>query len=155
MMHIDFHDKTNKLPTDYVDLVQRLLQFTAKEEGISPEAEMSVNIVGDDEIRELNRNYRQMDEATDVISFAMQDKVDEEIEIQGEAIPIALGDIVISLDKAIEQAKTYNHSLEREISFLAVHGFLHLLGFDHLTDADEKKMIQKQTDILSEFGIER
>lgn len=155
-MYIDFHDETNSLPTEYFDLLQRLLEFARKKEGVSQEAEMSVNFVDDKEIQELNRNYRQKDEPTDVISFAIQEKVDGELHIYGEEdIPTILGDIVISIDRAKEQAEEYGHTLEREISFLTIHGFLHLLGYDHLTEEEEKEMFARQNEILSEFGIER
>ena len=154
-MYIDFSDKTNSVPTDYIDLLQRLLDFTAKSEGISAETEMSVNFVDNNEIQELNRNYRQNDSPTDVISFAMQETGEGEINIIGEEMPVILGDIVISVDRAKEQAEEYGHTLEREISFLTIHGFLHLLGYDHLNEEDEKKMFAKQNEILNEFGIER
>ncbi|MYL60128.1 rRNA maturation RNase YbeY [Virgibacillus halodenitrificans] len=154
-MHIDFHDQTNSVPSDYIDLLQRLVEFAAKQEGISREAEVSINFVDNKEIQELNRNYRQKDTPTDVISFAMQEKVDGEIDIVGEDIPLILGDIVISIDKAKEQAADFDHSLERELGFLAVHGFLHLLGYDHMSQEEEKLMFEKQEAILGEFGIER
>ncbi|PAV29031.1 rRNA maturation RNase YbeY [Virgibacillus profundi] len=154
-MHIDFHDKTKSVPTDYIDLLQRLILFAAEKEGVSKEAEVSVNFVDDNEIQELNRNYRQKDMPTDVISFALQESVEGELDIIGEDIPLALGDIVISVDKAKEQAEEYNHSFERELGFLTVHGFLHLLGYDHMKQEDEEKMFKRQEQILGEFGIER
>lgn len=154
-MHIDFHDQTRTVPTDYIDLLQRLIIFSAKREGVSREAEVSINFVDNKEIQELNRNYRQQDMPTDVISFALQESVEGEMDIVGEDIPLVLGDIVISVDKAEEQATDYNHSLERELGFLTVHGFLHLLGYDHMNEEDEKKMFQKQEIILEEFGLER
>ncbi|WP_067727380.1 rRNA maturation RNase YbeY [Oceanobacillus damuensis] len=154
-MYIDFHDNTNSVPTDYIDLIQRLLNFAAKKEGITSEAEMSVNFVDNKEIQELNRNYRQKDTPTDVISFAMQESVEGELEIVGEDMPLTLGDIVISVDKAKEQAMEYGHTDERELAFLTVHGFLHLLGYDHMNKADEEKMFKRQEEILGEFGIER
>lgn len=154
-MHIDFHDQTRTVPTDYIDMLQRLIIFTATREGVSPEAEVSVNFVDNNEIRELNRNYRQQDKPTDVISFAMQESVDGETVITGEDMPLILGDIVISVDKVQEQAETYNHSFERELGFLTVHGFLHLLGYDHMSQEDEREMFGKQEDILEEFGLER
>lgn len=154
-MLIDFHDNTNSVPADYIDLLQRLLEFAGKREGISPETEMSVNFVDNREIQELNRNYRQKDSPTDVISFAMQETGEGEVNIQGLDMPVILGDIVISVDRTKEQAEEYGHSLEREFAFLTVHGFLHLLGYDHLTEEDEKEMFSKQNEILSEFGIER
>lgn len=154
-MHIDFHDQTNTVETDYIDLLQRLLLFTAEKEGISNEAEVSVSFVSNEEIQELNRNYRQQDKVTDVISFALQENTENEMDIVGEDIPLILGDIVVSIDKAKEQAVEYEHSLERELGFLTVHGFLHLLGYDHLNKEDEEKMFQRQESLLGEFGIER
>ncbi|MBP1968701.1 putative rRNA maturation factor [Virgibacillus natechei] len=154
-MYIDFHDSTNSVPTDYIDLLQRLLLFSANKEGISAEAEISINFVDNNEIQELNRNYRQQDTPTDVISFALQETVEGELEIIGENIPLVLGDVVISVDKANEQAMEYNHSMERELGFLTVHGFLHLLGYDHQDEEEEMSMFQKQEEILEEFGIER
>lgn len=154
-MHIDFSDQTNSVSPDYIDLLHRLIQFAAEKEGVSHEAEMSINFVNNKEIQELNRNYRQQDKPTDVITFALQETVAGEVNIVGEDIPLTLGDVVISMDKAIEQAKDYDHSLERELSFLTVHGFLHLLGYNHLDKAEEEEMFTRQTEILGEFGIER
>lgn len=154
-MHIDFHDKTNSVPTDFIDVLQRVLEFARKKEGVSDEAEMSVNFVNNREIQELNRNYRQKDEPTDVISFAMQETTDGEVNFNEPDMPILLGDIVISVERTKEQAEEYGHSLEREFAFLAIHGFLHLLGYNHLNEEDEKEMFAKQNDILNEFGIER
>ncbi|MCM3396855.1 rRNA maturation RNase YbeY [Oceanobacillus profundus] len=154
-MYIDFHDETNTVTSDYVDLLERLLQFAADKEGISKEAEMSVNFVDNKEIQALNRNYRGKDAPTDVISFAMQESVEGEIEIVGEDMPLALGDIVISVDKAKEQATEYEHSYERELAFLTLHGYLHLLGYDHMNKSDEAKMFKRQEEILGAFGIER
>ncbi|MBP1947572.1 rRNA maturation RNase YbeY [Virgibacillus litoralis] len=154
-MYIDFHDQTNSVPTDYIDMLQRLLIFTAKKEAISLEAEVSINFVSNNEIQEINRNYRQLNKPTDVLSFAMQEQADDELDIVGEDIPLVLGDIVISVEKAEEQAKDYDHSLERELGFLTVHGFLHLLGYDHMDKEGEQKMFKRQEEILGEFGIER
>lgn len=154
-MYIDFHDQTNSVPSDYIDMIQRLITYAAKKEGVSQEAELSINFVSNKEIQEINRNYRQKNVPTDVISFAMQEAGEGEIDIIDEDLPLLLGDIVISIDKAREQADEYNHSLERELGFLSVHGFLHLLGYDHMTKQDEKTMFAKQDLILGEFGIER
>ncbi|MFD2046099.1 rRNA maturation RNase YbeY [Ornithinibacillus salinisoli] len=154
-MHIDFHDSTNSVETDYIDLIHRLVQFTAKKERISDQAEVSISFVDNREIQELNRNYRQKDTPTDVISFALQETVEGELNVVGEDLPLVLGDIVISVDQAKEQAKDYEHTLERELGFLAVHGFLHLLGYDHMNEQDEKIMFQRQDEILGEFKLER
>ncbi|SEA96639.1 probable rRNA maturation factor [Thalassobacillus cyri] len=155
MIQIDFHDETNTVDEGYIDMIQRLLKFAAEKEEVQNEAEISVNFVDDKEIQILNRNYRQKDTPTDVISFAMQEEGEGEVRVIGEEIPVVLGDIVISVDRAKEQAEEYQHSLERELGFLALHGFLHLLGYDHLEEVDEKKMFQRQEDILNDFGLER
>ncbi|WP_042223425.1 rRNA maturation RNase YbeY [Oceanobacillus manasiensis] len=154
-MYIDFHDSTNTVASDYIDMLQKLITFAAKEEKISSEAEMSINFVDNNEIQELNRNYRQKDVPTDVISFAMQETVEGELNIVGDDMPIILGDVVISVEKAKEQAEEYNHPLERELAFLTLHGFLHLLGYDHIKNEDEVVMFKRQEEILGAFGIER
>lgn len=154
-MYIDFHDNTNTVISDYIDMLQQLITFAAEQEDIPSEAEISINFVDNKEIQELNRNYRQKDAPTDVISFAMQESLDDELEIVGAEMPLILGDIVISVDKAKEQAEEYNHSFERELAFLTLHGFLHLLGYDHIKKEDEIVMFKRQDEILGAFGIER
>lgn len=154
-MHIDFHDETNSVTEEYVDLIQQLLTYAAKEEGVTQESELSINFVDNREIQIINRNYRQIDSPTDVISFALEEMGEGELEIIGEDIPLILGDIVISIDKAKEQAEEYNHGLERELGFLTLHGFLHLLGYDHMKEADEKKMFARQEELLNGFGLSR
>ncbi|GGF07657.1 endoribonuclease YbeY [Halobacillus andaensis] len=155
MIHIDFHDETNSVDEAFVDLVERVIQFAGEKENIAGENELSVTFVDNKEIQELNRNYRQKDYPTDVISFAMQELGEGEVEVQNEDLPVLLGDIVVSVDKAKEQAEDYKHSLEREFAFLALHGFLHLLGYDHMNEEDEKNMFARQEDILNEFGLQR
>ncbi|QSS98996.1 rRNA maturation RNase YbeY [Pontibacillus sp. ALD_SL1] len=154
-MYIDFHDETNSVEEDYIDLIQRILDFASNQENVTDEAELSVSFVDNKEIQIINRNYRQKDEPTDVISFAMQEEGDGEMKIMGAEMPLLLGDIVISVDRAKEQAEEYNHTYERELGFLALHGFLHLLGYDHLNEEDEKKMFSRQEEILHEFGLKR
>lgn len=154
-MYIDFHDNTNKVTSEYIDLLHRLLVFAGEKEGITSEAEVSVSFVTNKEIQELNRNYRGQDKPTDVISFALQETMEDELNVIGEDMPLVLGDIVISIERTIEQAEDYNHSFERELGFLTVHGFLHLLGYDHLNAEDEKVMFQKQEDILNAFELRR
>lgn len=154
-MHIHFQDNTQSVEAENVDLLQRILLYAAKKENIPQEAEVSVNFVNNQEIQEINRNYRQQDKPTDVISFALLDPVEGEVNIIGEDVPLVLGDIVISIEKAEEQAQDYNHSYERELSFLAIHGFLHLIGFDHMNKEDEAEMFEKQELILEEFNLGR
>ena len=108
----------------------------AKKENITEDAELSISFVDEEEIQAINRDYRDKDKVTDVISFSLEE---DEPEIEGLDMPRVLGDIIICLEVAKEQAESYNHSLSRELGFLALHGFLHLLGYDHMTEEDEKK----------------
>ncbi|ARI77026.1 rRNA maturation RNase YbeY [Halobacillus mangrovi] len=155
MIQIDFQDETNSVDEAFVDLIQRIILFAGDKEGVQKTAEVSISFVDNKEIQEINRNYRQKDQPTDVISFAMQEEGEGEMKILSEDMPLMLGDIIISIDKAKEQAEDYGHSLERELGFLALHGFLHLLGYDHLNDEDEKEMFNRQEEILHEFGLQR
>ncbi|WP_420842712.1 rRNA maturation RNase YbeY [Fervidibacillus albus] len=133
----------------------RLLQFAAKEEGIVQSAELSVTFVDNERITEINRDYRGKNKPTDVISFALEERTEGEIDIVGDHMPRVLGDIIISVPKAEQQAKEYGHSFMRELGFLSVHGFLHLLGFDHETETEEKEMFSRQEEILQKFGLTR
>ena len=155
MLSIDFIDETNFVVEKETELIEQLLQFAAKEEQISEECELSVTFVNDEAIREINKQYRGKDRATDVISFALEEMGEDEIEIIGADMPRVLGDIIISVDTAKAQAEEYGHSTNRELGFLALHGFLHLLGYDHMTEEDEKIMFSKQRDILEKYGLSR
>ncbi|MBN9653721.1 rRNA maturation RNase YbeY [Halobacillus sp. GSS1] len=155
MITIDFQDETNSVDEAFVDMIQRIIRFAGEKEEVKGDAEVSVSFVDNNEIQEINRNYRQKDEPTDVISFAMQELGEDEMNVLDENMPLMLGDIIISVDKAKEQAEDYNHSLEREFGFLALHGFLHLLGYDHMNEEDEKQMFGRQEEILHEFGLQR
>ncbi|WP_089738873.1 rRNA maturation RNase YbeY [Gracilibacillus ureilyticus] len=154
-MEIDFIDDTGKVAKDHMELIEDLLVYAAKEEEVSSLAELSVTFVDNNEIQRLNKQYRDLDKPTDVLSFALEEETEEEIEIVGEDMPVMLGDIIISLDKAEEQANDYNHTLSRELGFLALHGFLHLLGYDHMEEEEEKKMFGRQEEILNGFGLSR
>lgn len=153
-MNIDIIDNTNKLTNDHINLLRDILTFAHKKENITNDIEVSITIVTNEEIHQLNREYRNIDAPTDVLSFEMNDpyvELDDEL----SNIPIPIGDIVISIDKVEEQAKAYNHSFERELAFLTVHGFLHLLGYTHDDENEEKIMFAKQEQILKEFQLER
>lgn len=154
MIAIDFMDETESLNQQELDFVQKILEHAAKEEGLG-QSEVSVTFVTNEMIRDINREYRGKDQPTDVISFAMEELGEGETAIIGSSEPRMLGDIIISLDRTKEQAADYGHSFERELGFLAVHGFLHLLGYDHMTEEDEKKMFSRQEEILVSLGITR
>lgn len=152
---IDIVDETNSVSADALQEVEKALQFAAEKEGVQDQAEVSVTIVTNEEIREINRDYRGKDTPTDVISFALEEEGEDEVEIVGADMPPVLGDIIISADRTKEQAEEYGHSFMRELGFLAVHGFLHLLGYDHMTKEEEEEMFSKQKDLLDEYGLTR
>ncbi|WKA60090.1 rRNA maturation RNase YbeY [Planococcus shenhongbingii] len=154
MMSIDLMDETATLSDRELQFVEQILQHAAKVENIGA-AEVSVTFVTNEVIQGINKEYRGKDVPTDVISFAMEEMGEGEVEIVGALEPRMLGDIIISLDRTKEQAADYGHSFERELGFLAVHGFLHLLGYDHMNKEDEKEMFAKQEEILSSLGITR
>ncbi|GEN84350.1 endoribonuclease YbeY [Sporosarcina luteola] len=156
MLDIYFNDETGKVTDDSRQLIQDVLNHAAKMEELSGNPEVSVTFMTDEEIRKINAEYRGKDKATDVISFALEEMSEGEIAIiQEENMPIVLGDILISVETANRQAAEYGHDERREIGFLALHGFLHLLGYDHMTEEDEKEMFGRQREILSSFGLER
>ncbi|PTK88676.1 rRNA maturation RNase YbeY [Staphylococcus gallinarum] len=132
--------------------MDKLLTFAKDQEQIEGEAELSVTFVDKDEIQEINKTYRDKDKVTDVISFALEE---DEPEITGLDMPRVLGDIIICTDVANEQAESYGHSFERELGFLALHGFLHLLGYDHMNETDEQEMFGRQDQILNAYGLTR
>lgn len=134
---------------DELNQVKKLMQFAIQHENLG-NVEFNIILVDNDYIHTLNRDYRGIDRETDVITFALEDVSD----ISYENYRL-LGDIYISIDKARSQAKEYGHSFLRELSFLAVHGFLHLLGYDHMNEEDERVMFELQERILDEFGIKR
>ncbi|WP_408006824.1 rRNA maturation RNase YbeY [Pseudalkalibacillus sp. A8] len=155
MLTIDLYDETEQLDVAILNEIENLLQYAAKEETITQESELSVTFVTNERIQEINSEFRGIDRATDVISFALEDEVEGEMEIIDDDTPVLLGDIIISVEKAKEQADEYGHTFMREVGFLAVHGFLHLLGYDHMNDEDEKKMFTRQDSILNSFGLKR
>lgn len=125
-----------------------------EEEGIDERAEVSLTVVDNEEIRELNNEFRGKDSATDVLSFPMSEN--GEYDVDPETNRIMLGDIVISAEKARQQAEEYGHSFEREMCFLATHSMFHLLGYDHeISEEEEKIMFQKQNMVLDRLGINR
>lgn len=152
MITIDFTDRDNYITEVEEEQINELLNFAYSHLELKDEAEVSVSFVSDSEIKEINRDYREKDEVTDVISFAFLDDEDEPV-IEG--MPSVLGDIIINTNRAREQSAEYGHSYEREILFLSLHGFLHLLGFDHMNKEEEKEMFGIQKEILDDFGIPR
>ena len=134
-----------------LDTVEKVLLSAIKKEELD-DVTFNLIIVDNEYIHEINKTHRGIDRETDVITFALED---EDSIIVPDEVVRNLGDIYISIDKARSQAEEYGHGLLRELSFLAVHGFYHLLGYDHMTPEDEKVMFAKQEEVLEEYGITR
>lgn len=146
------------MPSKAKETVQNVLQQAADLLELGPEVEISVLLVDNETIRSLNRDYRNKDAATDVLSFPMEEAMDGEPEpaVIGGPTERLLGDLVISVEMAVAQAAEYGHSLERELAFLSVHGLLHLLGYDHESGVEAEAAMQaEEKRILSVLGIER
>ncbi|MGX7198099.1 rRNA maturation RNase YbeY [Enterococcus olivae] len=158
-MEITFIDETQAVSQEKITDIESLLQFAADYLKLPEETEMSVTFMDNEAIQVINSTYRGKDMPTDVISFAMEEAGEGEMEIlfDGEDLdmPRILGDIMISTERAKEQAAEYGHSYDRELGFLALHGFLHINGYDHMTPEDETEMFGLQKEILDAYGLER
>ena len=148
MIKIRFEYRTKPIPKLYETLIKRVIRAAVNEKYPDHRFEVNVTVVGDRAIRKLNREYRGVDRATDVLSFPM-------FEFETPGTLALLGDIVISRDTAYRQAKEYGHSPKREFCFLAAHSALHLLGYDHETEPERDEMEAKQEEILQKLGITR
>lgn len=142
-----FNETTKKL--EELNTLPKLIDYAIKCEKLE-NVIFNVIIVDEGKIHELNREYRGIDRPTDVITFALEDNED----IVYEDFRL-LGDIYICLEKVYSQAEEYGHSVLRELSFLTIHGFLHLLGYDHMNEEDEKVMFKRQEEILDGFDVKR
>lgn len=141
-----------------IDELISVCNAVMEEEECNFDAEISFTLTDNENIRQINSMYRNIDRATDVLSFPMlefdEEETDAAFETDGESV--MLGDIVISIEKAREQAKEFNHSFRREMAFLTAHSMLHLLGYDHVDDEEgERIMIEKQNKVLNQLGITR
>ncbi len=145
---IEVFNETNDSNIDKKE-IKKLIKYALKHENLD-NVEFDIIFVNNTTIKKLNKEYRNIDKVTDVLTFALEDYQ----EVIYDKIRV-LGDIYISIDKAKEQAFEYEHSFIREISFLTIHGFLHLLGYDHMNKTDEKNMFKKQEEILNGYGIKR
>lgn len=149
MNEIGVFNKTEEIVD--LDALKELMEYALKQEQVETVI-FNLILIDNKTIHKINLEYRGIDRPTDVISFALEDdKSCPHI----EGMPRILGDIYISIEKAKEQAELYGHSFERELSFLAVHGLLHLLGYDHMEKEEEKIMFERQELILDGFGIKR
>lgn len=166
MIYVDNRQDKIEVSKEFIENLEKVIEFTLKEEEVLIPSEISMIFVDNEEIREINNETRGIDRATDVLSFPMLDYEDKKVFkelykdkdfditfMDGEEL--VLGDIVLSLERALEQSKEYNHSFEREASYLVVHSVLHLLGYDHMEELDKKIMRKREEDILSKLNIRR
>jgi len=157
---IDNRQNIIEITPEMENFINKVIKAVLEFEKFDVDYEVSISFVDNVEIKELNRQYRSIDAPTDVLSFPLleferngnNEPVIKDVLIDTE---ISFGDIVISTEKVIEQSKEYGHSQERELAFLLVHGMLHLLGYDHMQESDEKIMFKKQEEILNMLNIKR
>lgn len=143
---------------EYEDTIKKVLEQCFKEEKLeNSKLYITITLTNSENIRKINKEYRNIDKATDVLSFPMYEKeeLEEKIAKQHYEHEDVLGDIVISIEKVEEQAKEYGHGFERELSYMIVHGFYHLMGYDHIEEEDKKKMRPKEEKILNTLKIVR
>lgn len=142
MINVEFNDQQDKIKINQgmLVLLEKVIVTAAELEGYSG-GEVSVAFVDNQQIKELNNEYRDKNEATDVLSFPIDDEM--------------LGDIIISTRRAAEQAEEYGHSLKRELAYLIVHGMLHLFGYDHHSEEEKNEMRQKEERVLAQLDISR
>ena len=153
-VNITDKQKKIKLPTGTRLLIRKSCIATLEEEQFALPAEVEVSLVNDEQIKEMNSNFRNIDDSTDVLSFPLG--IDGNYDTNPETGAKMLGDIVISVEHAFAQADLYGHGLEREIAFLTVHSMLHLLGYDHEgSENQEQEMFCRQREILNKMGITR
>lgn len=164
-MYIEMLDETQEVSQEMMDKIRDMLNFAAKKLG-KENKEMAITFVDNEKIHQINLEYRDMDRPTDVVSLEYKPETDivfsqEDLEADPDlAAMIAdydayIGELFISVDKAHEQAESYGHSFQREMGFLAVHGFLHINGYDHYTPEEEEEMFTLQEEILTAYGLTR
>ncbi len=143
MQVINFSDEQNiKLADNTEELIIAACKAVLSNEGFAEDAEINVTLIDSEEIRTLNRDFRNIDKATDVLSFPLGEN--GEYDINPENGCFMLGDVIINVQQALNQANEFGHGVEREIAYLTVHSVLHLLGYDHIDEADEKKIMRKK-----------
>jgi probable rRNA maturation factor len=155
MVHINFQDRQERrsVPESLVAMLTEVIEMALEYENLEDyECEVDLTLVDDAEIHQLNLEHRGMDKVTDVLSFPQYDAIKDMEDLPD---PMYLGDIVISVERAEHQAKAYEHSFEREMCFLTAHSMLHLFGYDHILEADQKEMRALEEAILEELGILR
>lgn len=144
-VYIDNRQSKVEIDKDIYDILEDVVRESLLVEGMDLDYEVSISFVDNEEIKELNSQYRGVNRETDVLSFP----IDEDL---GVPLPL-LGDIIISMEKAIEQSEEYAHSLIRELAYLATHSMFHLMGYDHLEEEDKREMRKREKQVMKNLGI--
>ena len=155
--HAEILYNTIKKNTEYEKIINKVIEQCFKNENMDKlKLYVSITLTIPEDIKSINKKYRNIDKATDVLSFPMfeKDEIDEIIKEQYD-IEDVLGDLIISIPKVEEQANEYGHSFERELSYMVVHGFYHLMGYDHMVESDKVIMRSKEDEVLNELNITR
>ena len=166
MLYTDNRQNKMEVTDELINIINEVCEQSLKAEEMNVPYQISLLFVDNEEIREINRDTRGIDKATDVLSFPMldypQNKVFKEVykdtkfnEIYLDGDELVLGDMVLSLERAKEQSIEYNHSFNREVCYLVVHSILHLLGYDHMEDEEKKRMRKREEEILGDLNITR
>ncbi len=166
MIYVDNRQNKIEVTDDFVNKLTEVIEFALKEEEVDIKCEISVLFVDNEEIKEINKDTRGIDRETDVLSFPMLEYEDKKVfkeiykdykfspvDFDGEEL--VLGDIVLSLEKSLEQSEEFNHAYEREAAYLVVHSVLHLLGYDHMEDDEKSIMRSREEEILNKLKITR
>ncbi|WP_315071034.1 rRNA maturation RNase YbeY [uncultured Clostridium sp.] len=166
MIYVDNRQDKLEVKEDFIKGLEEVIEFALKEEEVDIECEVSLVFVDNDEIKDINNDTRKINKETDVLSFPMLEYEDKKVfkevyknykfspsDFDGDEL--VLGDIVLSLEKALEQSMEFNHSYEREASYLVVHSVLHLLGYDHMNDEEKQVMRKREEEILTKLNINR
>lgn len=153
----DIHYEQIEQNKDYEDLINKVVNECFKTEGLDKlKLYISITLTVPEVIKEANKKYRNIDKATDVLSFPMFERKEiEELLKNNYDVEDVLGDLIISIPKVKEQAVEYGHSFERELAYMVVHGFYHLMGYDHMEENDKKEMRKKEDGVLNKLGITR
>lgn len=166
MLYTENRQDKLEVTENFIERLSNVCDFSLKEEGVECQYQISLLFVDNEEIREINNETRNIDRATDVLSFPMLDFEDKKVfnemylnydfdETFKDGDELILGDMVLSLERALEQSEEYGHSYEREVSYLVVHSILHLLGYDHMEEDDKKRMRKREEEILNKLQIRR
>ena len=155
MLLINFSNRQRKvkLPSDFKDLLTSAVRASLEVDGIKEPAEVNITFVSDEGIRRINRDFRNINKSTDVLSFPLGEN--GIYDINPENGRLLLGDVIISVEHAVKQAETFGHSFEREMAYLTVHSLFHLMGYDHIDEAEEKRIMREREEkALSVIGLQ-